>query len=58
MSLAEQRACSPALRYAVNLSRTGLMDRPIYDRVGELLEHTRLDPTAIAFEVSEAVALN
>jgi len=55
--LARQRAISPRLRYAINLSGSTLTTPGICDLIQDKLKDTGLDPAALTFEVTETVAI-
>ncbi|MHB8534632.1 MAG: EAL domain-containing protein [Sulfuricaulis sp.] len=55
--LAKQRVTSPQARYAINLSGGTLTTPGICELIQDTLGETRVDPSALTFEVTETVAI-
>jgi len=56
-TLKHQRQTLPNLRYAVNLSGQTLTQLSVCDLIQQKLGQTRLEPSALTFEVTETVAI-
>ncbi len=56
--LAQRRAESPHMRYAINLSGRTLTTPGICELIQEKINETGLDPSALIFEVTETVAIS
>lgn len=56
-NLIEQRKTAPDMRYAINLSGPSLSDDSVYRLIAERIASNALDPSALAFEITESVAM-
>lgn len=57
LELSAYRKHLPGLRYSINLSAMTLTDLGVCDLIEQQLKETKLDPTALTFEVTETSAI-